>query len=525
MAEREAAESDPAPPVLPPTPWERIWSYRSGPSYWLTRLLLLRLLGLVYLVAFATVIFQGPALFGEDGLLPAADFLDRVGEGHESSSEAFWSRPTLFWLSASDGFLLAAAWAGALLSLAVLAGFANVPILLTLWVLHYSFNEIGQAWYAFGWEMQLLETGFLAVFLVPLLDPRPLPRHAPPRPVIWLYRWLLFRIMLGAGLIKLRGAPCWEELTCLQYHYETQPVPNPLSALLHHMPAWLHAAGALFNHVVEIVLPWFVFGPRRARHLAGFLMLLFQLLLIASGNLSYLNWLTIVPILACFDDQLLRRLMPRRWVERSETARAAAPSPGPGRKAAVGILFASVALLSLDPIANLMSSRQAMNKSYNPLHLANTYGAFGGVGEVRYEIVFEGTNDPVPDDGAEWRAYELPCKPGDPSRRPCVITPYHYRLDWLLWFCAMSSPERYPWTIHLVAKLLEGDETLLGLFAHNPFPERPPRWIRVSRYRYRFAPLSADAWWERERIGTWIEPVRADDPRLRRILRVYGWSE
>ena len=138
-----------------------------------------------------------------------------------------------------------------------------------LWALYMSFVHVGQDWYGFGWEIQLLETGFLAIFLCPPLDPRPFPRRPPPREIIWLLRWLIFRIMLGAGLIKLRGDPCWRQLTCLFYHYETQPIPNPLSRTLHFMPAWFHRAGVLFNHLTELVAPWFVFGPRRARLAAG----------------------------------------------------------------------------------------------------------------------------------------------------------------------------------------------------------------------------------------------------------------
>ena len=162
-----------------------------------------------------------------------------------------------------------------------------------------------EVWYGFGWELQLLETGFLAIFLCPLFDGRPFPKRPPPVVVIWLYRWLIVRIMLGAGLIKLRGDECWRDLTCLVYHYETQPVPNPLSALLHDLPVWFHKIGVLFNYVCELIAPFFAFGPRRARHVAGVLMVSFQLALILSGNLSFLNWLTIIPALACFDDSLL----------------------------------------------------------------------------------------------------------------------------------------------------------------------------------------------------------------------------
>ncbi len=212
-----------------------------------------------------------------------------------------------------------------------------------------SFVHVGQVWYGFGWEIQLLETGFLAIFLCPPLDPRPFPRRPPPIAIIWLLRWLTFRIMLGAGLIKLRGDPCWRDLTCLYYHYETQPIPNPLSRSLHFMPHWFNRGGVLFNHLTELVAPWFVFGPRLARLAAGVLMTAFQVFLILSGNLSFLNWLTAGP-----RARLLRRRLP--GAAASRPARACEPARAkrsPGRHAcsrwspaAVAVL---VAVLSVAP--------------------------------------------------------------------------------------------------------------------------------------------------------------------------------
>jgi hypothetical protein len=486
---------------------------------------ILRLLGIVYLVAFLVAAQQVVALVGHDGLLPADDFLARVAGQLGSRWDGFVRLPTLFWLGVSDRVLLATAWLGVGLSVLVVAGLANAVVLAVLWALYSSFVRIGQDWYGFGWEIQLIETGFLAIFLCPLLDPRPFPHRPPPTPVIWLFRWLAFRIMLGAGLIKLRGDPCWRDFTCLYYHYETQPLPNPLSRRLHFMPRWFHQLGVAFNHVAELIAPWFVFGPRLARHVAGAVLLAFQVFLILSGNLSFLNWLTLVPILACFDDSLLARVLPARLVERARRA-AAEAAPARAQMVAAWALAAVVAVLSVGPVENLLSSRQAMNTSFNRLELVNTYGAFGSVGRVRDEIVFEGTDDAVIGERTEWRAYEFPCKPGDPLRRPCVVAPYQYRLDWQIWFAAMSTPDRYPWAIHLVWKLLHNDRGALSLLANDPFPDAPPRWIRARLYRYQFAPPGeADgAWWRRELVGEWLPPLSAYDVRLRRFLAARGWS-
>jgi len=498
---------------------------RQAPTYWLTRFLILRLLGVVYLAAYLSLATQVLPLIGSHGLLPAEQFLASVGARLDSSTDAVLALPTIFWLGAGDRLLVVASWTGVALSALVALGFANAIVMTLLWALYLSFVHIGQDWYGFGWEIQLCETGFLAIFLCPLFDARPFPRRAPPTAVMWLYRWLIIRIMLGAGLIKLRGDPCWRDLTCLYYHYETQPIPNPLSRALHFMPRWFHQAGVLFNHAAELVAPWFAFGPRRARHVAGVVMLAFQVFLIVSGNLSFLNWLTLVPILACFDDGLLRRVLPARVVAAAEHS-AAGAAPSRVQSVAVAALVAVVALLSIGPVANLLSSRQRMNTSFDPLALVNTYGAFGSVGRVRPEIVFEGTSDTVPDARAQWREYDFPCKPGDPMRRPCVVAPYQPRLDWQIWFAAMSTPDRYPWTLHLVWKLLHNDRGTLSLLASNPFPDAPPRFIRARLYRYAFAPPGdpSGAWWTRTLVGEWLPPLSRDDPRLLRALAAYGWS-
>jgi hypothetical protein len=491
-------------------------------TYWLARFAILRLLGLIYFIAFLVFINQGIPLLGENGLLPAQAFLERVAHHFGTPGQAFFKLPTLFWLKSSDGFLLGIAWSGAFLSLLVLLGFANAPMLVILWFLYLSIHHIGQLWYGFGWESQLCETGFLAIFLCPLWDPRPFPKRPPPIAVLWLFRWLIFRIMLGAGLIKLRGDPCWRDLTCLYYHYETQPIPNPISALLHFLPRWFHQLGVLYNYLAELVAPFFLIAPRQIRHIAGLVLAGLQFFLILSGNLSFLNWLTLVPIVACFDDRFLSRFVPRGWWrkflrEPRETV------PARSQRIAAAVLAVLIALLSIEPVTNLLSSRQLMNTSFEPFELVNSYGAFGSVGKVRYEIIFEGTEADAPTEDAEWRPYEFKCKPGNPDRRPCFLSPYHLRLDWLIWFAAMSSPEQAPWTVHLLWKLLHNDRGALSLLANDPFPKSPPRFLRAQLYRYHFAPLRERGWWTRTLVGPWLPALSSEDPRLREFLESYGW--
>src|SRR5438094_1026558 len=498
--------------------------FHGGNSYWLTRFVIIRLLGFVYAVAFLVAAQQLVPLVGEHGLTPANHFLARVERQLGSRNAGMLQVPTLFWLGISDHGMLMFAWAGFALSLVVLAGYANAIILCILWEMYMSIVHIGQIWYGYGWEIQLLETGFLSVFLCPLLDGRPFPKRAPPLLVIWLFRWLGFRIMIGAGLIKLRGDPCWRDLTCLLYHYETQPIPSPISRYLHFAPLWFHKFETVWNHFVELIVPWFSFGPRLARHIAGVLLVTFQIFLIISGNLSFLNYVTIIPFLACFDDTFLRRILPKSLVRRAEEA-AQQAKPCRVQNAVAVALSILVAYLSIAPVLNLVSNRQVMNSSFDPLDLVNTYGAFGSVGKERYEIIFEGTDDALISGDTKWKEYEFTAKPGDPNRRPPFIAPYQPRIDWQIWFAAMASPADYPWTLHFVWKLLHNDRGTLSLLANNPFPNAPSRYIRARLYRYQFAPLGEKEWWKREPISEWLPALSTDDPRFRRLLEEMDWLD
>jgi hypothetical protein len=495
------------------------------PTYWLTRFLILRLLGAIYAVAFLVAINQIVPLIGANGLLPVGMFLKRVGDALGSPGAGFARLPSLFWFVHSDATLLTAAWIGFALSCVVLAGFANALLLAVLWFLYMSFVHVGQDWYGYGWEIQLLETGFLAIFLCPLLDLRPFPKHAPPTPIIGLFRWLTFRIMLGAGLIKIRGDDVWRNGTALYYHFETQPLPGPLSRWFHFLPRAVLKTGVWFNFLAELVAPWFVFWPHLARHIAGSVIVILQITLVFSGNLSFLNWLTILPALACFDDGFWSRLLPRPLVRRAEAAIARA-EPSRPMLATAWTIAVVIALLSIQPVFNILSPRQIMNTSFDPLDLVNTYGAFGWVGRERLNVVFEGTMDEAPEDNANWKAYRYKGLPVDLDKGPPQIAPYQLRLDWQMWFAAMSSPEEYPWTLNLVSKLLHNDPGAVGLFANNPFPDKPPRYIRAVLYRYNFAkPGNPDGlWWNRERVGDpWLPAMSADDPHLIEFLKSAGW--
>ena len=463
------------------------------PVTWRSRFLFERALGCIYLIAFLVAANQFVALLGEHGLVPVPLFTENV---------PFSSSPSLFYFAHTDAVFRTCAWLGVVVSCLVIA---TIPQRLgtwaaalcwgLLWLLYLSFVNVGQIFYGFGWETLLLETGFLAIFLGGW-------KTEPSLLLNYLVRWVAFRIMFGAGLIKLRGDACWRNLTCLDYYFETQPMPNPLSWYFHWLAPGVHHAGVLVNHFVELIVPWALFAPQPIASIAAVVTILFQLTLIVSGNLSWLNWLTIVLAMAAIDDAWLS-WMPVRRPEMKPSIR---------HQQAVYVLTAAVVLLSIGPAANLFSSSQLMNSSFEPLHIVNTYGAFGSVTNVRDEIVIEGTSDSPLTDRTVWREYEFKGKPGDPSRMPPQVAPYHLRLDWLMWFAAMEPPEEHAqWFDPLVTKLLAGDSGTLALLRTNPFPGAPPAFIRAELFRYTFTTpderRKTGRWWNRTPRGLYLPPV------------------
>ncbi|MEP7053549.1 MAG: lipase maturation factor family protein [Pseudomonadota bacterium] len=472
-------------------------------EFWLVRALLQRGLAAVYWVAFLNVVLQFRPLLGEHGLLPVPAYLKRV---------TFAEAPSIFQLHYSDRLAGAVGWLGLALSAAAAMGavdsgplWVSVTVWLLLYLLYLSIVNVGQTFYSFGWESMLLEAGFFAVFL----GPRGMVPSALP---VLALRWMLFRVELGAGLIKLRGDSCWRDLTCLYYHHETQPLPNPLSAYFHHLPKRIQRASVVFSHLVQLVVPFGLWGPKWVAAGAGTVLILHQLLLIVSGNYAWLNWLTVVLGFSAFSDEVLCWVMP-----------VTASPLGPRPLLFNWVLYALAAitvLLSIRPTLNLFSKQQTMNASYNPLHLVGSYGAFGSVTRKRYEIVLEASLDEQLSDATAWRAYEFKGKPGEPKRWPAQWAPYHLRLDWLMWFLPLRtvvtrtgvSSRGYPvWFMRLVRQLLSADRGTLAMLRASPFGEQAPNYIRASFYLYEMATAierrQTGAYWKRTYIGEYLAPV------------------
>lgn len=479
-------------------------------DYWHTRLVFQRGLGIVYLIAFLCALNQFRPLLGEHGLLPVPTFVRRV---------PFRASPSLFFFAPKDWAFAAAAWIGIGLSCLVIAGVAdrfsswmNALVWAAMWVLYISFVNVGQTFYGFGWESILLEAGFFAIFLGAR-------NVRTPIGVIYMLRWLEFRVMFGAGLIKMRGDPCWRDLTCLNYYYETQPIPNPLSWYFQMAPQWTHKAGVVFNHFSELIVPFCYFLPQPIASIAAAITIVFQLSIFASGNLSWLNFLTMVLAIPAIDGRYFAAILPIR--------EPASSAPSWFFKAVVAGLAILVCYLSIGPIRNMLSPNQIMNTSYNPLHLVGTYGAFGSITRQRFEIVVEGTSDNEITAATQWKEYEFKGKPTDVRTVPPQIAPYHLRLDWQMWFAAMSTYSQNRWFVNFMAKLLEDDKPVLSLLKSNPFRDQPPKFVRAELYEYNFASPAMHArtgqWWVRTDAGPYFPPVSMDNQEFRQILRRQGW--
>ncbi|HXE13571.1 MAG TPA: lipase maturation factor family protein [Bryobacteraceae bacterium] len=464
-------------------------------GYWLARLVFQRSLAVICLIAFIVALNQFRALCGNHGLLPIQSFVKQV---------PYHASPSLFYLAPHDIVLSLSAWAGIGLSIVAILGISerhgaafSMLIWALIWILYLSFVNTGQIFYAFGWESILLEAVFLAIFLGAA-------NTTPQRIPLWLIRWLCFRVMFGAGLIKLRGDECWRQLTCLDWHYETQPMPNPFSWFLHWGPEWTHKGGVLFNHFSELIVPFGYFLPQPFASIAGIITIVFQFCIMLSGNLSWLNALTIVLATGTIDDRVWH------WILRLHVPLTiAAPRLEIYAQIAIGAI---TVVLSIPVVANMLSARQMMNFNYNPFHLVGTYGAFGSVTRPRYEVIVEGTMDSSISTATQWKEYEFKGKPGNVNRMPPQIAPYHLRLDWLMWFAAMSDYQNNPWFLVFADKLLKGDPATLSLISYSPFGDKPPAYVRALLYEYHFtAPeerARTGAWWTRKLVGTYLPPVQ-----------------
>jgi predicted DCC family thiol-disulfide oxidoreductase YuxK len=432
----------------------------------------LRLLGVIYVIAFASLAVQIRGLVGGQGILPANEYLDAARQGWGVS--AYWRMPTLFWLNASDMALIAATGLGMLLGILVIVGRWTRFALVGLFILYLSCVYAGQAFMSYQWDLLLLESGFLAIFLT-----------SGSRIVVWLYRWLVFRYLFMSGIVKAVSAqPAWHDLTALKYHFMSQPLPTPLAWYAAQLPPWMLAAGTAATLVIELVLVFFIFLPRRPRALAAFAILAFQVLILLTGNYGFFNLLTMALCVFLFDDAAIRHAIPQKlslWINER------APRPGKAATVSALILALITVPVGVDRIVQALTPRglpvvRALTEAVSPWLIVNAYGPFATTTETRPEIIIEGS-----DDGQNWREYDFRYQPGPVDRRLSWNIPHQPRLDWQMWFAAYGSFTQNPWFENLLRRLLDGSAPVLALLGPNPFPDHPPKRVRALLFDYRFA--------------------------------------
>jgi lipase maturation factor 1 len=477
-------------------------------SYVMTRWVFLRLLGLIYLIAFSSLGIQVTGLIGEQGVLPVRPYLERIKKSLGRQGYALY--PSLAWLACGDTALLGMCLAGSVLALLLLFGVGTTPVLVLLWGLYLSLVVVGQVFLLFQWDVLLLEAGFISIFLVPpsLL---PVQALAPPSPlVVFLMVWLLFRLVFLSGALKLLSDdPTWHGLTAMQYHYETQPLPVPLAWYMHKAPVWFQKLSTLFTLVVETAVPLLFLLPDPLRQVGAALTVLLQLLILLTGNFAFFNWLTIFLTIFLLHDAILSRLLPAGVLALVPSAPThAAPAWGlvvPLILLAFYLLMsAAFFLLRMDWGVKLLRRLEPVIEYTQAWRLVNSYGLFVSMTTVHPEIILEGS-----DDGTTWMPYEFKYKIGNPQRPLPTVAPHQPRLDWQMWFAALRSYPDMPWFLHLIERLLEGSRPVLGLLERNPFPEHAPRYIRAMLYDYKFTSFSersasGGAPWKRELLGVYM---------------------
>lgn len=483
------------------------------PTFFLTRWLFLRLLGVIYLVAFLSLWTQIDGLIGSGGILPAERYLNAVRD--QVGLERYLTFPTLCWLGDTNAFLHFLCGGGVFLSLLLIIGVTPTIALIGLWVFYLSLATVGQSFLSFQWDALLLETGFLAIFFAPLRILPSFSREAAPSSVVlWLLRWLLFRLMFASGVVKLMsGDPTWSSLTALNFHYETQPLPTSLGWYAHHLPEWFQKFSVAGMFGIEIVVPFLIFAPRRPRFLGAIVLAALQLLIAVTGNYCFFNLLTIALCILLLDDAMLRRCLPTRIA-----MELALPSTidvaKKWKRLAIGALAAFILLLSGIRMTGTFFWRdgfppvaQGVLKWVAPFRVVNSYGLFTVMTTSRPEIGVEGSGD-----GRTWKEYKFKWKPDELNQAPRWVAPHQPRLDWQMWFAALrGNCQNVPWFVNFAIRLLQGSPDVIELLEKNPFPETPPRYVRAVLYDYRFTDLRTKRkdglWWSRERRGLYCRPI------------------
>jgi len=459
----------------------------------ITQWIFLRALAVIYGIAFLSLAVQIIGLIGEHGILPLQAYLEQVAKTFGGAR--FYAMPTVFWWGSNDVSLEVVCWTGFVLSVALFFGRSQKLALILLFVLYLSLSSAGQDFLTFQWDSLLLEAGFLAIFL----------GRAPI--VAWLFRLLVFRINFMSGCIKLLSHdPAWRNLTALEYHFHTQPLANFISWYADKLPRTMLRASTLATLIIEIGGPFLIFAPRKIRMFGAWCLIGLQILILATGNYGFFNYLTIALCLFLFDDQALRRFLPEKMRAPRRTRKLRAVP-----RALLGMFVAAIVVLGFLRIWEMFTGAapeplRTIARATAPFQVVNSYGLFAVMTTMRPEIVVEGSSD-----AENWKAYEFKYKPGALNRRPGWVAPYQPRLDWQMWFAALSNYQQNLWFVGFALRLLQASPPVLELLENNPFPEHPPRYIRATVYEYTLTDWETrrktGAWWKREPLGTYLPTV------------------
>ena len=466
---------------------------RAPGAFELTEALFLRLLGLIYLSAFASFWPQIVGLSGSHGVAPAGRLLEAM---HSALGvRAFFYVPSLFWFGKSDDTLLAICAGGCIASLLLVLRIFSRAGAIVCFALYLSLSSIGQPFTSFQWDALLLEAGFLAIFAgAPWL--------------FWAYRLLLFRLMFESGWVKLASHDLnWRNLHALRFHFMTQPLPNPVAYYAYHSPTKLLDVLTAVTLAIELGAPVLLFCPRIFRYAGVALLMLLQCAILLTGNYAFFNLLSLALCLWGLDDRFflpIARFL--RWRARLPWRLADGPAFRAAGNIAVGILIVLGVLQLCDSLAPrsayVISRPLAL---LQPLEIVNGYGLFAVMTTTRNEIVIEGSDDQV-----NWREYEFPYKPGNTHRGLPWVAPYQPRLDWQMWFAALGDYQNNTWVGGLMYRLMTGEPSVYRLLNAPPFGH-PPHYMRALLYEYDFTTAAERARtggvWRRQLRATWFGPV------------------
>jgi predicted DCC family thiol-disulfide oxidoreductase YuxK len=498
------------------------------PEHYLTRWVFLRLMGVIYLIAFVSLWTQVIGLIGHNGIVPVDQYLPAIKQqlnGQDiGPAERFHQLPTLCWLNSSDGFLQFQCGAGVFIAILLIFGIAPAPILILLWLLYLSLTTVGSYFLQFQWDNLLLEAGFLSIFFAPWRLLPKISAEAPPsRIALRLLRLLLFKLMFSSGCVKLAsGDPTWRNFTALTYHYYTQPLPTWIAWYASHAPLWFLKFSCIGMFVIELGAPFLIFMPRRIRFTGAIAIAFLQILILLTGNYTFFNWLTLALCLLLLDDFVLRKFLPARFTLQRAERRPWLPWRL-GFNLGLALIFVPISFLQVVAIISppgdeyastpkrlfdqiVLTPLALLDARVAPFRTINGYGLFAVMTTSRHEIIVQGSKD-----GVHWLDYEFKYKPGDVNQRPRFVAPFQPRLDWQMWFAALGNYEQNPWFGNFCVRLLQGSPDVLALLEKNPFPGKPPAYVRAEVFDYHFSNVTerwaTGAWWTRDYLGEYLPVI------------------